>query len=102
MIMSRMTSKGQTTIPKEIRERLGLKPGDRVAFILRGNEAVLYPVKGSLLDLRGSLKPRQRPEDVDFIDAYNASWMKAQGVRRVYAFDKRHYERMEGLEVSVP
>lgn len=67
MTMSRMTSKGQTTIPKEIRERLGLKPGDRVAFILRGNEAVLYPVKGTLLDLRGSLKPRQRPEDLEEI-----------------------------------
>lgn len=65
MTMSRMTSKGQTTIPKEIREQLGLKPGDRVAFILRGNEAVLYPVKGTLLDLRGSLKPRRRPEDLE-------------------------------------
>lgn len=41
-------------------------------------------------------------KNVDFIDAYNASWMRAQGVRQVYTFDKRHYERMEGLEVSVP
>ena len=32
-IEARITSKGQTTIPSEIRERLGLKTGDRIAFI---------------------------------------------------------------------
>ena len=41
-------------------------------------------------------------KNVDFIDAYNASWMRTQGVSQVYTFDKRHYERMEGLEVLVP
>ncbi|WP_302104771.1 AbrB/MazE/SpoVT family DNA-binding domain-containing protein [Polycladomyces zharkentensis] len=33
MEVSRMSSKGQVTIPKSIRERLNLKEGDRVAFI---------------------------------------------------------------------
>lgn len=65
MVMSRVTSKGQTTIPKEIRDYLRLKAGDRVAFIQRGDEVVLYPVKGTLLDLRGSIKPRGRPEDLE-------------------------------------
>jgi len=41
-------------------------------------------------------------KNVDFIDAYNASWMRAQGVRRVYTFDKRHYEWMEEIAISVP
>ena len=62
---SRVTAKGQTTIPKEIRERLGIRPGDRVAFIVRGDEVILRPVKGTLLDLRGSIKPRRRPEDLE-------------------------------------
>lgn len=31
---SRITSKGQVTVPQEIRRRLGLKKGDRVEFIL--------------------------------------------------------------------
>jgi len=65
MVMSKVTSKGQATIPKEIRDQLGLKPGDRVAFIRRGNWVILYPVKGTLLDLRGSIKPRSRPEDLE-------------------------------------
>jgi AbrB family looped-hinge helix DNA binding protein len=30
--MSRVTSKGQVTIPKEIRERLGIQPGDEIEF----------------------------------------------------------------------
>ena len=29
-----LTSKGQTTIPKEIRDSLGMKPGDRMTFTL--------------------------------------------------------------------
>lgn len=65
MIMSKLTSKGQMTIPKGIRDHLGLKVGDRVAFIQRGDEVVLYPVKGTLLDLRGSIKPRRSPEDLE-------------------------------------
>lgn len=67
MMMSKVTSKGQATIPKEIRDHFGLKPGDRVAFIQRGDEVVLYPVKGTLLDLRGSIRPRSCPEDLEEI-----------------------------------
>ena len=62
--MSKITSKGQTTIPKESRDHFGLKAGDWVAFIWRGDEVVLSPVKGTLLDLRGSARPRKRPEDL--------------------------------------
>ncbi|GIX47915.1 MAG: hypothetical protein KatS3mg131_2126 [Candidatus Tectimicrobiota bacterium] len=33
MPTSRMTAKGQVTIPKALRERLGLRPGDEVEFV---------------------------------------------------------------------
>lgn len=33
MSKTRITTKGQVTIPKEVRERLGLRPGDQLEFI---------------------------------------------------------------------
>jgi len=36
----RVTTKGQVTIPKEIRERLGIAPGSEVDFVERSNGAV--------------------------------------------------------------
>ena len=43
--MSRMTSKGQVTIPKNIRQALGVKPGDHVAFeLLPDQRVVVKPV----------------------------------------------------------
>ena len=40
--------------------------------------------------------------NVDFIDAYNASWMKQRGIKRVVTFDAKHYSRLEGIEVFAP
>jgi predicted nucleic-acid-binding protein len=40
--------------------------------------------------------------NVDFIDAYNGCWMRAQGITQVYTFDESHYKRLEGIEVLVP
>lgn len=65
MALARITSKGQTTIPKEIRDYLQLAAGDRVMFVQRDGEVILRPVTQTLLDLRGSVKPRRRPEDFD-------------------------------------
>jgi AbrB family looped-hinge helix DNA binding protein len=62
-----MTRKGQVTIPKEIRDRLGVKEGEKVLFVMRGEEVVLKVVKGTILDLRGSVQPSSRPEDFDKI-----------------------------------
>jgi len=62
----KLSSKGQTTIPKSVRDHLGLEPGDRLIFIIREGEVILQPLKvPSLLDLRGSVKPRRRPEGFD-------------------------------------
>jgi AbrB family looped-hinge helix DNA binding protein len=65
MVGSKITSRGQTTIPKRIRDRLKLKPGDRVLFLERENQVVLQPVKQTLRDFMGSVEPRKRPEDFD-------------------------------------
>lgn len=67
MPTSTLTSKGQVTIPKEIREALGLKEHDKVSFIQRGGNVLIKPIKGDILDLRGSVKPKRRPENFEEI-----------------------------------
>jgi len=58
---STLTSKGQTTIPKEIRESLRIKPGDRMAFTLMPDGTVLLRVKNkSVMSLAGSLRKKGR------------------------------------------
>ena len=69
MIATTMTKKGQVTIPKEIRDMLGLKEHDKIAFALKDGEITMKPVRGSVLDLRGSVKPKQRPEDFNRVRA---------------------------------
>ena len=55
MGISKVGRRGQTTIPKEIRELTGLREGDRVAFVRRDRDIVLKPLKQTLVDLRGSV-----------------------------------------------
>ena len=42
MVTATLTSKGQVTIPKPVRDSLRLRTGDRVAFILRGHAGAGY------------------------------------------------------------
>lgn len=54
---STLTSKGQTTIPKDIRERLRMKPGDRMTFTMMPDGTVLLRLKNrSVMSLAGSLR----------------------------------------------
>jgi len=56
-----VTSKGQITIPKAVREELGLTEGDRVAFrVLEDGSVVVEPETVDLLDLKGALKPKRK------------------------------------------
>ena len=55
--MSTMTSKGQTTIPKDIRKRLNLHPGDRLDFIIEEDgRVVVLPASVDASELTGMLK----------------------------------------------
>lgn len=56
-MLAKVTSKGQVTIPNEIRKKLGIRKDDKVDFILEGGRVVLVPVK-TLKDLRGAVKAR--------------------------------------------
>ncbi|CUS32753.1 AbrB/MazE/SpoVT family DNA-binding domain-containing protein [Candidatus Nitrospira nitrificans] len=67
MLESTITRKGQVTIPKAIRDRLGVKEGEKVLFVMRGEEVILKVVKGTILDLRGSVQALEHPEDFEKI-----------------------------------
>lgn len=57
MATAAVTSKGQITIPAEVRKELGLKTGDRVLFVKGENgEYILRPKTGSIKELRGIFK----------------------------------------------
>jgi len=74
-----VTSKGQITIPREIRERLGLRPGDRLAFRLHDDGTVsVEPETIDPLTLFGSVKTRVRGVT---LEAMNEAVRKA-GSRR--------------------
>jgi AbrB family looped-hinge helix DNA binding protein len=67
MMESTITRKGQITIPKAIRDHWGVKEGEKVLFVMRGDEVFLKIVNGTILDLRGSIRASARPEDFDKI-----------------------------------
>ena len=45
LVTSPISSKGQITIPREVRDRLGVAAGDRVAFIFEDDRTVIRPVR---------------------------------------------------------
>lgn len=62
---SAITVKGQATIPKAIREHLGLKPGDRVKFFIHPDGSVVLLPKLPVTTLRGMLKYKGRPVTIE-------------------------------------
>jgi AbrB family looped-hinge helix DNA binding protein len=61
MASATVTSKGQITIPKNIRQALRLGPGDRVEFIIeKGGKVSVLPGKADIADLKGLLRRRGR------------------------------------------
>jgi len=53
MSIAKISSKGQITIPKEVRKLLKLKPGDRVKIEVKGDFAILKPLKKPSESMKG-------------------------------------------------
>jgi AbrB family looped-hinge helix DNA binding protein len=61
-----MTSKGQVTIPIQVRQQLQLAPQDKVIFrIVDGKHVEIEPLPMTLEEAYGSVPPLNRPEDFD-------------------------------------
>jgi antitoxin PrlF len=69
MSEARMTSKGQITVPKDVRLKLNLKPGDRVLFIVEDDGAVrMRALNKDISSLIGILPRPKRAATIDEIE----------------------------------
>jgi AbrB family looped-hinge helix DNA binding protein len=67
MPQSTLSTKGQLVVPKEVRDFLRLRPGDRIDFVVREDgQVTLRPAVVELRSLRGALhRPGRAPVTVD-------------------------------------
>jgi antitoxin PrlF len=73
MDQSTVTAKGQTTIPKGIREHLGLKPGAKVKFFVgQDGRVFILPVR-PISELRGLVKHDGPPVSIEEMDEATAA-----------------------------
>ena len=79
MPTSTLTSKGQITLPKEIRDRLQLKTGQKIEFSVTEGGQVLMRPRSSALSLKGIVKVK--PGQNVSIDQLNAAIADGWGTR---------------------
>ena len=66
MASATVTSKGQVTIPVEVRTKLGLRPGSRLAFVPTDTGGYeIHPEAASIKDLKGTVPTPPQPVSVD-------------------------------------
>ena len=66
IVTAKITSKGQITLPKKVRDILHLHEGGVVVFEQNNDTFVIKPAE-SLLDYKGFLKGRSKSSDVDHV-----------------------------------
>ena len=67
---AKVTSKGQITLPKEVRERLNIKEGDEVEFFEEGGRTWIWPRNVSIMDLAGILhRPGMKALSIEEMEA---------------------------------
>lgn len=78
-----LTSKGQITLPKEIRDRLGLDAGSMLEFrLLPDNTITACAIKADARRLRGLLRsPHAEPVTVEQMDEGIAEYVREKHVR---------------------
>jgi antitoxin PrlF len=69
MTTATITSKGQVTIPSDVRQRLGLESGDRVEFVEIEGGYAIKPAIDDVRSLKGLLRKPARPVTVENMNA---------------------------------
>lgn len=79
MATARLKSKGQVTLPKIIRDHLGLKSGDRVEFLIGPDESVtVLPATRDIRELKGIIPKPTHPLSIEDMNAL----IEAMGSRK--------------------
>jgi len=73
--LATITTKGQVTIPAEVRKALGLKPRDKVAFVFDQGEVKIEPSSSTLRHGFGAINPRKKPEDFKQLRGKVRKWV---------------------------
>ncbi len=64
-----ITSKGQVTIPKAVRDALHLQSGDRLDFMIEADGSVrIVPATSSVTELKGLVPPPDKPLTLEEMD----------------------------------
>lgn len=63
MAYSTVTSKGQVTIPKAVRDRMGIDEGSKLVFVDDGDRILVYKIESDLESLYGAVKHEGPPID---------------------------------------
>ena len=65
MSLSTLTSKGQITIPKSLRESMSIDTGDKIEFIINeNNEVVIKPITKKAIDVFGQLSKYKKDKPI--------------------------------------
>lgn len=76
MHASKITTKGQVTIPQKLRRLLGVRPGDKIAFEAGEDGKVIIRKIDCRVSLAGTLKEQinRKATDQEIDDAINQGW----------------------------
>ena len=66
MLAAKITSKGQITIPKDIRQHLKIDQGDKIEFFVGENGVVIIsPIKSDVRKLKGIIAKPEKPVSIE-------------------------------------
>ncbi|KXB00695.1 hypothetical protein AKJ40_00930 [candidate division MSBL1 archaeon SCGC-AAA259M10] len=85
MIVRKVGPKGQVVIPSDIREMLGIRPGEQVVVEVDDGNVVIKRKEGSIADHMSQLVPEEKKRNIDEIDLdeyYESQIIRRQGTRR--------------------
>jgi AbrB family looped-hinge helix DNA binding protein len=80
-VAAKVTSKGQITVPKPVRDALGIEPGDELVFRVEGGRAVLSKT-ADLLALAGTVAVPASKRSTEWDEVLRRTWAARGDARR--------------------